>query len=694
MPMSLEKIIKELNNPGKEFTPVPFWFFNDAPDQDRIWKQLKDYQEKGVDAFVLHPRIGIPEDLPYLSEAYFDAVKFIVKTADELGMKVVLYDEGMYPSGSAHGMVVKKNPKYASRGITLVKEPGDRKILARMASGAYLVEDYTRGTIRGIHFGEDDGEAGAPPSADILNPDAVAEFIHLTHDQYYEHLKAYFGNTVIGFFTDEPCALGRNAEQFREWAAGMDYEILAAGGKLEDLEGLFTGQKNKTTNLYRKLVKKHLRETFYKPLSKWCVDHGIAFMGHPAESDDVEEELYFQIPGQDLIMRREEPKMGGINEADSVHAKLSADIARHLGRRRNLNECFGVCSRKNMPWYFTGEDMKWYIDWLAMRGVNLFVPHAFYYSVDGDRKGERPPDVGPNNIWWKHYRMFSDYMKRMSYLMTDSVNGAKVAVLCDNNQVPCKEVMPFYENQVEFNYLPVALLPECQIKDGKLCIGAYRYETVCDPWNLGDAEKLAGVKVVQTFDKNFAKTISTGQQHKNLRAVHLTKEGEELYLLSNEGDSQILMDLRYPDRKQLVLYDLWTGKVRREEDSAICLNPCETLLLLPDPNGKVLAEIVKKSKIQDWSERMELVEKKNNQAVYQSCFENCGFDQELTVEIHGEEMAECFCNGQFAGVSFWEPHRFQIGPMLKMGENQIQIVFTGNAANLYTDAKIKFGILK
>lgn len=81
MPMSLEKIIKELNNPSKEFTPVPFWFFNDAPDQDRIWKQLKDYQEKGVDAFVLHPRIGIPEDLPYLSEAYFDAVKFIVKTA-------------------------------------------------------------------------------------------------------------------------------------------------------------------------------------------------------------------------------------------------------------------------------------------------------------------------------------------------------------------------------------------------------------------------------------------------------------------------------------------------------------------------------------------------------------------------------------------------------------------------------------
>lgn len=694
IPVSLEKIIKELNSPGEEFTPVPFWFFNDTPDEERIRNQLRDYQEKGVDAFVLHPRIGIPEDLPYLSEAYFDAVKFIVKTADELGMKVVLYDEGMYPSGSAHGMVVKKNPEYASRGITLVKEPGDQKVLARMASGDYLVEDYTKGTIRGIHFGEDDGEAGAPPSADILNPEAVAEFIHLTHDQYYEHLKEYFGNTIIGFFTDEPCALGRNAEQFREWAAGMDREILEAGGKLEDLEGLFTGRKNKTTDLYRKLVKKHLRETFYKPLSKWCVEHGIAFMGHPAESDDVEEELYFQIPGQDLIMRREEPKMGGIAEADSVHAKLSADIARHLGRRRNLNECFGVCSRKNMPWYFTGEDMKWYIDWLAMRGVNLFIPHAFYYSVAGERKGERPPDVGPNNIWWNYYRTFSDYMKRLSYLMTDSVNGAKVAVLCDNNKVPCKEVMPFYENQVEFNYLPVALLPECRIENGKLCIGAYQYETVCDPWNLGNTEQLTGVKVVQAYDDSFEKTILTEQPHKNLRAVHLTKDGQELYLLSNEGDSQIHMNLQKTDIKQVVLYDLWTGTASRAENSSICLNPCETILLIQDPEQKIQAETAKKPEIQDWSDRMELVEKKANQAVYRGFFDNHSPEPDMVVEFHGEEMAECFCNGQFAGVSFWNPHRFQVGPFLKPGENEIQVVFTGNAANLYTDAKIEYGIMK
>lgn len=449
-------ILKELLEPGQEYSPIPFWFYNDAFDEDKVRKQLADYVEKGVNGFVLHPRIGIPEDMPYLSDRFFEAVRFIVKTADSLGMKVVLYDEGMYPSGSAHGMVVEADPEYASKGIILLeKEAAEEKlakepsaqVIAELADGRKIVYGFTGGTIRGIHFGEDDGEAGAPKSADILNPDAVDEFIRLTHDKYYENLKEYFGNTVFAFFTDEPCALGRNAGRYREWCKGLEKEILAAGGKLEELEGLFikTGAvagrsdvvstvQNPTVILYHQLIKKKLRDIFYARLSQWCDGHGISLMGHPAESNDIEEELFFQIPGQDLILRRVSPETGGLREFDSVQAKLSADIARHLGRRRNVNECFGVCSRDNIPWYFTAGDMKWYIDWLGQRGVNLFVPHAFYYSVLGQRKGERPPDVGPNNIWWKHYHRFSDYFKRLSWLMTDSVNGAKAAVLCEDRK--------------------------------------------------------------------------------------------------------------------------------------------------------------------------------------------------------------------------------------------------------------------
>ena len=92
------------------------------------------------------------------------------------------------------------------------------------------------------------------------------------------------------------------------------------------------------------------------------------------------------------------------------------------------------------------EDMKWYIDYLGIRGVNLFIPHAFFYSVEGARKDERPPDVGPNSIWWDHYNIISNYMKRISYIMTDSVNEAKVCVLCDNRNMHVDDVRDFYCN--------------------------------------------------------------------------------------------------------------------------------------------------------------------------------------------------------------------------------------------------------
>ena len=235
-----KELFRALADPPEEFTPVPFWFLNDRPDEEKIAEQLKDIKEKGVDAIVLHPRIGIPEDVPYLSDAWFQTVRFIVKCADALGMKIVLYDEGMYPSGSAHGMVVAQNPDYASKGIRLSDRPEGGEVIAAFADGTYLVYGFTGGTIRGIHFGEDDGEAGAPKSADILNPDAVELFIRLTHDRYYEELKEYFGNTVIAFFTDEPCALGRNAAAYREWVPGLERELTAAGPQLQELDALST----------------------------------------------------------------------------------------------------------------------------------------------------------------------------------------------------------------------------------------------------------------------------------------------------------------------------------------------------------------------------------------------------------------------------------------------------------------------
>lgn len=704
--MSVNQLLANIKNPSDEFTPYPFWFFNDEPDKNRIKEQLQDFVAKGVNGFVLHPRIGIPHSLEYLSKQYFTVVRYIVATAKELGMKVILYDEAMYPSGSAHGLVVKSNAEYAAKGIKILKEPGEDKIIAVLPDNRYLTYGFTGGTIRGIHFGEDDGEKDAPKAADILNREAVKEFIRLTHDRYYDALKEYFGDTVIGFFTDEPSETGRECNGRKPWYDGMEKDIEYRGGDLLELTALFNKENNKTTAIYHKLIKHHLADTFYKPLSEWCEEHGISFVGHPAESDDLEEQKYFHIPGQDLIMRREEPLAGGIYEKDSIHPKLCADIARHMGRKRNLNECFGVCNRKESSWYFTGQDMKWYINWLGMRGTNLFIPHAFFYSIEGKRKEERPPDVGPHNIWWKHYKLFSNYIKRLSYIRTDSINPVSVAVLCDNNEVPDEQVICLYENQIDFHYLPVALLSKCKILHNKLILNENAYDIVINLMDKDYPTFLSPMKEVynniELFKANYIdnkvnynkiSTVTLGKSHKDIRAVHLIRDGVHMYLLSNEGKEIITTSLSIHDNENYIIMDLWDCNYNYwDREQNITIVPCEVLLLIQDSYKKVSVMPVTENNEVDLTDRLTLKSKKNNIAKYSCTYNAKSSSGNETFVVNGEEMAECYCNGEYVGVSFYEPHKFYVGDYLYEGNNKIEMIMTGNIANVFDNANLFYGL--
>ena len=198
---------------------MPFWFWNDTLTEEEISRQMREFQRGGVDGFVIHARLGLDPAIEYMGERWLHFVHYAVKLATEMDMKVILYDEAMYPSGSCCGQVVKENPDFRAKGLRMSESPelakGERLIGEAVVDGAprYFILTYTGGTIRGVYFGQDDGEPAAPPAADLLNPEAVATFIRLTHDKYYGALSEYFGNTVIAVFTDEPSLLGRCARR-------------------------------------------------------------------------------------------------------------------------------------------------------------------------------------------------------------------------------------------------------------------------------------------------------------------------------------------------------------------------------------------------------------------------------------------------------------------------------------------------
>ncbi|MBN1965025.1 MAG: hypothetical protein JW910_10275, partial [Anaerolineae bacterium] len=90
-------------DPPAEFSLVPFWFWNDDLTQAEIARQMDGFQAHGVAAFVIHPRVGLPRQFGWMSRPLLDMMRFAIEQARQRGMWVMLYDEGMYPSGSASG---------------------------------------------------------------------------------------------------------------------------------------------------------------------------------------------------------------------------------------------------------------------------------------------------------------------------------------------------------------------------------------------------------------------------------------------------------------------------------------------------------------------------------------------------------------------------------------------------------------
>ena len=688
------ELLRYLDNPPRNYSPIPFWFLNGDLSEAEIRRQLRDFDAHGVHGVVLHPRIGLREDIGYLSEAFFRYIRAAVEEAAALDMQVVLYDEGMYPSGSACGQVVEGHPELASRGLVLTDkpQPGDR-VLCETARSA-LAERFSGGTIRGIHFGQDDREPFAPPSADILNPEAVRRFIRLTHEAYWREFAPHFGKTIIGFFTDEPSILGRNAPRgMMPWTAGFDEIYVAAGGRLEDLAALFAGGENEGTRLYRALILERESHVYYESLSNWCQAHGIALMGHPHQSDDIEVEKYFHVPGQDLVLRWIAPETGDLRGMDTVMAKCSADAARLMGRARNSNECYGACNRNNNPWYLTGGDLKWYTDYLAVRGVNLFIPHAFYYSLEGRRSGERPPDVGPGSIWWPRYGLWANYLTRLSWLMTDADLHADIAVLCKNRDLRPETVAPLFEAQKGFQYLPESVWGECREEDGALLCRGKRYKAV-----LGEADLFASVP--HTADA-VAPDCLVEPAQPGLRVARFTRCGAECWLLVNAGEDSLSFSVTLPTDKPVGLCDLWRGEARRAETTGrtltLRLARRESLLLFACESEAAWAALPAPFDPVEISVPRFALTAEDSAALTKTYAAALTLDQPLrgpaTITIDAEEMAELSVNGVDCGASFWPPHRFVIPEgALRAGKNDLRLVITGSLANRYGREKVWYGL--
>ena len=634
-PLKSQDVPKDFIDPPHEFSVMPFWFWNDTLKDNEIIRQIADFEAHGVYGFVIHPRIGLPADVKWLSPDMIHAMDVAISEASKRKMYVILYDEGMYPSGSSSGQVVERNPAHAAHGLAKIDlKNGEMPVLNEGmklvtitgrpdGSRVAIVEQPSRGVIRGLHYtGDENARPGeeTPPAGDILNPDAVTSFMELVYEKYAASFGKYFGNTILGIFTDEPSPLGRsgargvvpgNASLLPQIKRILGYDITPF---LTDLWYNDNPDSKMHRSDYNRAINICLEENYYKRLGNWCYLHNISLMGHPAGSMDIGAERYFQIPGQDLVWRYVEPGPKALEGQHSTMAKCASSAMLHLEYRRNLNELYGAYGHN-----LTYDEMTWLADWCFVRGQNLLIPHAFFYSIRGPRYDERPPDVGPHSAWWSEYRQFSDACRRLSWLNSDSRQVCNIAILSDEAFLPDKPAKILFQHQRDFNYLEARHLGnEARISSRGVVIAGmtYRVLIIDTITHLPDnavkllkklsrnkhliinakskyASWFKGAFVYTTYDDllNAVNRLTTPDivltsPSKDIRYRHVIKGRDNYYILFNEEANEVTTGCRSPVAGRQYLLDPATAKATESSDNETLHFRPHELKILWIPGGK------------------------------------------------------------------------------------------------------------
>ena len=617
------RLPEEWLHPAAEFSQAPFWFWNDGLSETELLRQIDDFRAHGVHAFVIHPRAGLPRSIGWMSVRMLHCMRFAIERAAERGMWVILYDEGMYPSGSSSGQVAAANSAFRTRGLVAVDldealpgtevrgvrigagrepelSPGQNLVaVARRKTNGHRVAIVDRAArdghsvIRGLHFTETDPPRRAdgrevaedlPAGADILNPEAVECFIRLVYRRYDEEFGGHFGRTVKAIFTDEPSLLARQAER------GMVAGTTGILGHVNDFLGrdftghlpaLFFDDEPDAASLrrdYARALRARLEETFYAPIARWCKDHGVALTGHPELPDDIGSLRHFDIPGQDVVWRAIEPgKASALAGDQSTQAKCASSAMIHLGRRRNMNECCGAYGHN-----LTFEEMRWIAHWLCVRGCNLLVPHAFYYSIRGPRIDERPPDVGPNSPWWPRYKAFAESTSRLCWINTGSRHACELAILGLNDHLPWAAARVCFRHQRDFNYLEARhLWEDARVDSGGIRLAGMHYRAlILEEETPGQAAAAVGIlekagrivrwnaamreeTLVAAIDRLAPPDVRVVPAAPDLRVRHMQKNGMHYYMLFNEGALDLELRIAVSAEGSRSLLDALTAQSTR-----------------------------------------------------------------------------------------------------------------------------------
>lgn len=289
---------------------------------------------------------------------------------------------------------------------------------------------------------------------DTMNPEAVEAFKRACYEPYLR-FQEYFGTTIKGIFTDEPGLMIHDGflgtEAMRTSVAdpqrtlpgvilAWSSDFLARFRQLKGydlrprLMGLLYDLGPDTTRLrcdyYDALTTWYL-QAYHANLSGWAQQHGIEYIGHTLEDplwgavrsqgNQMRVLQTFHRPGLDYLGH-------GVGSRENpfriLAAKCGASVAHVQGKSRVMCEAFGGSGHGHSL-----ADRRLDANFMACLGVNMFIPHAFYFSFQGFRKTDWPPTEFYHAPFWPWYKSFADYLARLSLIQSTGWHVSDAAVV-------------------------------------------------------------------------------------------------------------------------------------------------------------------------------------------------------------------------------------------------------------------------
>ncbi|MGH0053789.1 MAG: glycosyl hydrolase [Sphaerochaetaceae bacterium] len=491
---------KDFSQPPREYSPVVLWFWNGELNPDFLAWQIEEMVDKGVYGGFMHARAYLKT--PYLGDAWWKAIDRCIEKGREVGFFPWLYDEYAWPSGTV-GSVFEYGYQQPSKILSL----GEAHMAKGLCFKEFQVGEIPTAENLLISFNQIDGSTLAfyrevyPSHVDYLNKETIRLFIEMTHEEYRKRYGKEFGKLIPGIFFDEIYNRGNPLP----WTDCFAVEFsIRCGYDILPLLPLLVKEGENSDSVradYYRVLSELYEEAFFHQISEWCERNNLCLTGHTEEELHLHPRRqghYFNtmrhlsIPGADNHdYRYKLPR-----KITFCEPKYAVSVARAYEKKRAMSEAMGGAG-----WGCSLQEYKRGINVLGAMGINFFTLHGFYNECEHQgSQADWPASFFYQNPYWKYFRIFADYISRISYmnslgsavvdlalyypiedLYRDTVNGGPNKEGIKLNETFHKALNNLLKRQMDTDFIDRESLERAEVRNGRLCVGTQAFKALICP---------------------------------------------------------------------------------------------------------------------------------------------------------------------------------------------------------------------